>query len=148
MSDHYLVVVPADPYFVPDETRQQAAWHTITTAVRDATTTIEISDHPVLVDAGGNWEGVRCPRCGTALGDGWWAEQVSESYRTSFADLAVTTPCCEAQTSLNELDYPWQVSFARFRLVVANPTAGVPPGLVEHLSQILDAPVRIILRHI
>jgi hypothetical protein len=43
------------------------------------------------------------------------------SYRSAFEDLAVRTPCCHTDTTLNELDYDWPAGFARFVLEARNP---------------------------
>jgi hypothetical protein len=38
-----------------------------------------------------------------------------------FIDLAITTPCCGASVSLNDLRYVWPAGFGRFVLKAMNP---------------------------
>jgi hypothetical protein len=70
---------------------------------------------------------VDCPACGAELEPGWWAARVDRARRPAaggFADLAVTTPCCDSRTTLNDLDYVWPAGFASSVLEARNPGRG------------------------
>src|SRR5207244_404446 len=104
-------------------------------------------DEVVFVDAGGNWEGVRCPVCDADLEE-WWADAVDKSYQTHFQHLDVVLPCCGAVISLNDLKYPWAVGFARFVLSARDPDIPeLPREGVAALEKVLGCGVRAIWVH-
>ncbi|KUJ35856.1 hypothetical protein ADL25_35140 [Streptomyces sp. NRRL F-5122] len=77
------------------------------------------------------------------------AEAVSARCDEGFSTLLVAVPCCEVQTSLNDLVYDWPMGFARFRIEVLYPNRAWLTG--EELARVADAlghPVRQILIHI
>src|SRR6266511_2909083 len=100
MSDYRVIIIPEDPEFVPDEHARRSAWHCVATFLPGDTAMAEVTEHPVFVDPGANWSGVRCPACSAALDDSWWADRVDEAYDTHFTDLRVATPCCHNTMSL------------------------------------------------
>ena len=146
MSESWSILVPVDPSFVPSEDQQQKSWHTFVTYVPEAVARWEIDEHPCFVDAGGNWSGVSCPRCGAAL-DEWWSHAVDTAYKSQFEDLQVTVPCCGTLQSLNDLDYRWAVAFARSRLVVEG-SPEIPSGVIDRIEGHLGRPLRVVLRHV
>ena len=61
----------------------------------------------------------------------------------SFRNLKITTPCCRAPSTLNDLDYEWPAGFARFVLEASNPNVSELPGQqVRALSRILGCKLR------
>jgi hypothetical protein len=111
----------------------------------------EPSDTVQFIHSGGNFDSVFCPRCWAIANDtdGWWDSAMSAAgdIHRGFPDLALTTPCCGYQTSLNELIYSWPCGFARFTLSVMNPGQTVERGQFDALERILGCRLRRIYRH-
>lgn len=121
MSDDYLQFIPQDPYRLPEPEAQQAAVQLLRGLLPQAESiSVQISEHPQFVDAGSNFEAVRCPFCSTVVLE-WWQDAMDQAYADHFSQLAVTLPCCGRATSLNDLDYSWPQGFARCILRVHNP---------------------------
>ncbi|HEU5015576.1 MAG TPA: hypothetical protein VFT66_23845 [Roseiflexaceae bacterium] len=149
MSDNFISVIPADPWFLSDVSVHQTALEAIKQYAPNADTIeIFISDRPQFVDCGVNLEKIACPECGMVLNE-WWQTAMEQAAKRHFIDLTVTTPCCGVQTSLNELLYDWPAGFARFVLEARNPNIGLlSVSQIRELQQILGCRVRQILAHI
>jgi hypothetical protein len=73
---------------------------------------------------------------------------MDRAYGTNFRQLGITTPCCRATTSLNELRYDWPEGFARFELAAVEPEVyQVDEDLHRQLEECLGSPLRIIRQH-
>ena len=108
----------------------------------------EVARDIEFIDAGENFESVSCPGCGQSLDD-WWGEAMSEAAEDGFTDLLVTTPCCGASTSLNDLVYEFPQAFARFSLSACNPgVPNLPEGVQAEVERLLGCPTRTVLRWI
>ncbi|MBK3639363.1 zinc ribbon domain-containing protein [Streptomyces sp. MBT33] len=153
MSDNYLTVIPTDPYWQPgrDAADRTAAALSRMLPDDDARRGLEAkwNDGVEVVWCGSNLERILCPRCGAECAPDWWAESVSQRYDEGFPTLVVTVPCCDGETSLNELAYDWPMGFARFRIEVLYPNRSWLTD--EELATLTDAlghPLRQILIHI
>jgi hypothetical protein len=148
VSDVYLRIIPSDPGCVPSALARQRALGVLQRAVPLADDVAgQLTDEVRFVDCGDNFETVHCPGCGMDLGE-WWSIAMETGHEQQFRDLRVTTPCCGARTSLNELAYSWPAGFARYSLEALNPGVGsLPETLVERLEDVLGAAVRIIWAH-
>ncbi|GHF21926.1 hypothetical protein GCM10018789_59980 [Streptomyces werraensis] len=102
-----------------------------------------------VVICGFNLGRISCPHCGAEFAPGWWGEAVSERYYEGFSTLMVTVPCCDVETSLNELAYDWPMGFARFRIEVTYPNrAWLTDEELASLTDALGHPLRPMLVHI
>ncbi|MER5446476.1 zinc ribbon domain-containing protein [Streptomyces sp. NPDC002764] len=153
MSDNYLTVIPADPYWLPgrDAADRAAAALSRMLPDDDARRGLEAKWHDgvEVVWCGSNLKRILCPHCGAECAPGWWAEAVSRRYDADFATLVVTVACCDVETSLNDLVYDWPMGFARFRIEVLYPNRSWLTD--EELATLTDAlghPLRQILIHI
>jgi hypothetical protein len=146
MSENWTILVPVDPSFVPSEEQRQRSWHALVTYVPEAVARWETDEHPCFVDAGSNWSGVSCPHCGADL-DEWWSNAMDAAHESDFEHLEVRVPCCSTTQSLNDLDYPWPVAFARSRLVVDG-APDIRSGVIANVERVLGQPLRIVLRHL
>lgn len=149
MSDNYIRVIPTEPTFIPTRAAAQAAAELLTSYAPYAESIEAIDTGKVeFIDAGDNFEGVRCPLCQMALTLEWWVKHWEYASDNKFMDLAVETPCCRTLTSLNDLDYDWAVGFARWCLSARNCNTGkLSPEQVAILGQVLGHEVRIIYTH-
>ena len=103
MSDSYLRYVPVNPTFRPSSTAANAAQELLSGFLPDAEDiSFELLEDVEFIDAGSNWSGVRCPSCNADI-ESWWEEAMSTAAERRFEKLAVCTPCCGTQTSLESL---------------------------------------------
>lgn len=109
--------IPADPTFVPEPAARDAARNQLRGAL-GLDVTVLVHDETVFVDQGEGFESVACPACDEPLSMEWWQERMGAASATSFRDLAVDVPCCNATTTLDDLVYEMPAGFARFVLQV------------------------------
>jgi hypothetical protein len=148
MADTYLRIIPADPGCVPSALARERALGVLRSAAPMADDfASQVTDDVRFVDCGSNFETVRCPRCGEDIGE-WWSFIMEMGHEQHFRDLRVTTPCCGARTTLNELLYSWPAGFARYTLEALNPGVGsLPERVLDRLADALGSPVRVIWAH-
>jgi hypothetical protein len=149
VSDNRLRLVPIDPEFVPDNPSAARARDHLAALVPDADQVTQSTAAEVqFVDPGANLEQILCPRCGQEIAVEWWQHRMDDAYGTHNTILIVTTPCCGATVSLNDLNYEWPAGFARFVLEAANPgVAELPREEVAKLGEIVGSPLRVIWAH-
>jgi hypothetical protein len=148
VSDTFLRLIPAEPTLVPSATAREKAQDALVRALPSADDVLaQVTQDVRFVDCGSNFETVRCPRCGTDLGE-WWTLAMEAGHEQQFRDLRATTPCCGLHTSLNDLIYSLPMGFARFTLEALNPGIGSLPERVQRrLEEILGSKLRVIWAH-
>jgi hypothetical protein len=148
VADTFLRIIPSDPSCVPSVLARERAMNVLRRAVPQADeVSAQVSQDVRFVDCGSNFESVRCPACGTDLGE-WWAEAMEMGQQQQFRDLRITTPCCGLHTSLNDLLYSWPAGFARYTLEALNPgRRSLPPRIVDRLTHVLETDLRLIWAH-
>jgi hypothetical protein len=144
VADYYLRLIPADPELVPPEKAREEARAALEGWLHRAEHVTEtVTEDVRFVDPGKNLERILCPACGAAIDRRWWEDALAISKLKSFRNLRVTTPCCRAVSSLNDLDYEWPAGFARFVLEASNPNVSELPGQqLRSLSRILGCKLR------
>lgn len=149
MSDHWIGFLPQDPRTQPTREAADKAHRLLRSFMPDDDdVSVEFWTDTQFVHPGANWSGVRCSSCGEGVED-WWGDTVGAVSEQSFTDLAVTTPCCGATTSLNLLDYVWPAGFARFVIEAMNPGAADTTAKQDaQLERCLRMPLRKILAHL
>jgi hypothetical protein len=148
MSDNWLKFVSTSPSWQPTPQAAEKAARLLKSFLPSAEEIeSEFKDEIEFIDAGGNWEGVKCLACGTDLKD-WWSDTMRERHRSQFRDLEVALPCCGLTTNLNELRYVWPVAFSRFVLSAQNPGIDTTAEQERALSACLGSPLRKIWAHI
>jgi len=149
MSDNVLKLIPTVPSFLPTKGAQDKARKRLGSFVPIADEIKAIARREVeFIDQGGNFEKVSCPLCGRALDTEWWQEAMGKAAERGFVNLDIQLPCCQKQTSLNELGYDWPAGFARFSLEARNP--GVKMLKAEQIravEQDLGCQLRVIWAH-
>lgn len=141
MSDHFLVVIPADPSAPLPEDGGDA----ICTALRDFAGSDECrvksyDDRVQFIDAGENFESVSCPACGVTLDQDWWSGQMDHCWNSEerrFNLHAHALPCCGASKDLSELVYDGPQGFATWFVSARNEGRGpLTKAEVAHLETI------------
>jgi hypothetical protein len=73
---------------------------------------------------------------------------MSAAAATGFRLLAVTMPCCQHATTLNDLHYSWPAGFASFVLSAVNPDRSwLQDAELQNIAEALGHPLRQILTH-
>jgi hypothetical protein len=166
MSDNAISLVPIHPEYVPppeswDRARGLLASFT-PNAERVSATAFE---HVHVIHPIQSFERVSCPFCGSEISVGWWEQAVEErsveaehvhtdlvnlGVLTGLASLAITTPCCARETTLDSLDYgEFPVGFGRFVLEALNPdSTGLTTTELDALREVLGTPVQQIWTHL
>lgn len=75
---------------------------------------------------------------------------MSSDYENGCFRLAeFRTPCCNSETTLNELTYHWPQGFGKFSLIAKNPNIGkLDEEDVVEFENILGTSLRVIYQHI
>jgi len=149
MSDHFMIVIAADPLARPPAERADAAL-ALLTALRPEAENPECrqSDTPEFFDCGQNFDGVFCPLCQADVQE-WWGDAMGRWFESDDrTSLYVEMPCCGGATTLNDLDYvaPQGLACGGFELM--NPGPDLEPEELRQVEDALGTPVRIIWRHI
>ena len=149
MSETVLRLVPADPQWQPDPDDAERARALLAEIIPDADSVgLAFEKEPVFFDAGANMEAISCPDCG-ADAEPWWGDAMSAAFEGGFGDLSVTTPCCGARTSLNDLRYRWPAAFGRFALEATNPGKdGLTADERAAIEGALGSPLRLVCQHL
>lgn len=142
MSDHALRLVPKEVQFQPELAVARNAKALLQSFFPNAQEArFRYYDAVSFIDAGENWEGVRCPACGTDA-ESWWGDSMSTAAEAGFASLATQARCCGASVQLSELSYAWPVAFGRFVLEVLNPNAtNLTPEQSAKVSELLGCSI-------
>ncbi len=137
MSDHFLVVIPRDPNAELPDTAE---------AVRKAmaelpeTGETRVKDYGKLqfIDAGENYERIRCPNCGHTFTIPEWHAWMDADWHgeDGFHLHRHEAPCCGHEMTLNDLVYEWPQGFARWFVSARNIGRG---PLTEDEVKILEA---------
>ena len=149
MSDNIYRYVATEPAFQPSAAAAKEAETFLRAALRRAESVkARFSEHIEFVDAGENWEGVRCPNCGQDV-EAWWQQVMGPAHESNYELLNFQTACCGSVVSLNELDYVWPVAFASFVVEVFNPDSlGLGADEMSRLGALLGCSMREIRAHI
>ncbi|MBI1282556.1 MAG: hypothetical protein GC179_30800 [Anaerolineaceae bacterium] len=149
MTDHFLILIPTDPQYVPQPEHAQAANDYLISIFPEADDIVWVwSDTVEFVDPGDNFERVVCPACETELHMSDWQHMMNIAFDNQFSDLNVTMPCCHATGSLNDLHYVWPAGFARFSLEALNPNADLDDQHMRDVEEMLGCGVRKIWRRL
>jgi hypothetical protein len=154
VSDTWLVIFPAHPHWVPSPEQESRAAGAVARLVPTRIAQqpeIVRTDSIEFIDAGGNFEAIRCPLCGRELDVAWWQDRMDEQYSTDsgFRLETITAPCCGGSTALHELAYEWPLGFARWSAQVLYPDRSwLTAAELMEIGEALGRPVRQTFRHI
>lgn len=169
MSDHWYILIPTIPNYVPNEVAQEAALTLFTScmtatnseAAQDIAACVE--DGVVFVDQGESFDSVPCPKCKRRLQKSWWNKAMSYAcgaypkswedvyektdHEPVFSNLDVKLPCCDTMVSLNDLVYVAPAGFSRFRLEALYAPRNLTDVELQKLEEIVGCPIRQIWAH-
>ena len=131
MSERAFFLIPADPFYLPDEGRraQFLDFFKEVSPLPNANGQYycDVYDEPQPIDAGEAFEAIICPGCGVKLrlydDDGWTANhEWWEAALGGPRDAMVATPCCGATTRVADLRFDAAGAFARFAVGALEPS--------------------------
>ncbi len=125
MSDHFLVVIPADPEALLPESAVNVR---NTLAAIGGSREARVKDYGKLqfIDCGEMFEGIACPACEAAITTEQWHAWMDSDWHgeDGFHLHRHTTPCCAVDVSLNTLNYLPHQGFARWFISARNAGRG------------------------
>lgn len=152
MSDHWIALIPEDPWFVPDEAKQRQARDRLALIAPNANDIgITVSEKVQFNDCGENFEHICCPSCESEITVSWWQDRMDEDYENGDGFILATyvMPCCGVKLTLHELKYEWSQGFGRFKLDAMNPDIGLLNDQHKiELEEILGTKLRVIYQHL
>jgi hypothetical protein len=145
MNTEYLCIIPANPQYVPTVDGQESALAAFTKMLPMAES-VDVVVHKEIrfIDAGMKFELVSCPLCESELDQIWWGDAMNTAQRSSFEKLDIRLPCCDAPSTLNNLNYKMPSGFARFLLQAREPKLGryLTVDKLQALESILGTPLK------
>ncbi len=144
MSDNLLIVIPCDPLAIPAATRLESARALLAQLCDAEKVTVEMAATPAYYNCLEGFEGVSCPACKTALTLPWLRDQLDRWWNGDRRELRTTLPCCNAVTSLNDLDDQDTQGFACAAIEAMNPERRLEPEELRQVEEALGLPVRVI----
>lgn len=147
MSINILKIIPTDPSYIPGNINQQKAKIYLSKIFNQEEIEFEITDTIEFIDQGSNFERVSCNFCGTCIETTAWQDAMDSAYEKNFINLSFTSPCCNKQTSLNDLNYIWPAGFAKFVINISDAQHKIDVNDLKDLQEFLGTPLRVIIAH-
>jgi hypothetical protein len=151
MSENWVHLIPDDPHFVPEHSRQEQARCRFGEIAPKATEiSVFLSEQIRFQDCGANFEHIRCPSCHAGISIAWWQEHMDKDFeRNGFKVATYVTPCCGTRTTMHDLVYEWPQGFCRFSLSAMNGDLGkLDESHKRDLEAILECKLRVIYQHV
>ncbi|MDD3293428.1 MAG: hypothetical protein PHG20_01930 [Geobacteraceae bacterium] len=145
MSTEFLFIIPAAPCYVPPPDMRARALDAFKKMLPTADEVDAIVHNEIrFIDAGARFETVRCPICDSELDQIWWGDAMNIAHRSAFRDLKVKLPCCDSQSTLDNLQYKMPSGFAQFLLQAREPGPGryLTVDKLQALESILGTPLK------
>lgn len=138
MSDHFLVVIPADPKTpLPDDGGETLCSALVALTDTDEARVKSYDERVQFIDCGENFESISCPSCGAVLDTDWWGDQMSHCWddeERRFNLHSHALPCCGVSKSLDDLRYDRPQGFATWFVSAKNKNRG--PLTEEETAQL------------
>lgn len=91
-----------------------------------------------------NLQSVKCNKCYADAVE-WWADYMITSEENEYKVRSFITPCCGNESSLEELLYDSDVGFARFVLILKDPSNLLSKTDIEQLSELFKTDMRSVI---
>lgn len=148
MSDYIVKIIPIDPYFRITDKQAQRALQFLKQNIKADLVKLHIQESPAFVDCGSNLESISCPICNKPLDFGWWSVTMDKASKINFMDLSIKLPCCNKDSTLNDLLYYFPCGFSTVEYDIVNPLIEVNDSLISELQNLLEISVSVIHAHI
>lgn len=148
-SGNQLKIIPTNPNYEPSTEQQKEAIKYLASEYWENEISSVLTKNVEFIDSGENFESVSCNLCGLNIDIENWQEAMDKAYQTSFVDRAFVTPCCQRQTSLNDLEYEMPSGFSKYVIELIDPTIedNQKTELIKNLKIILGQDMELIWAH-
>ena len=148
MSNHIMKIIPADPYYRIAEQTKNDIVDFLASSVKADKIEVNIYDTPVFVDCGSNLESILCPLCGEAIDFDWWGDAMEAAQESEFMELSVKMPCCDGESTLNDLHYDFPCGFSCIEFCIQNPSNEPDHECLAKIQRLMGTPIRLIHAHL
>jgi hypothetical protein len=104
MSESWIILVPKNPDFIPNEEDKALAEVCFTKLIPNQEISSEVYKAVQFIHCGENFESITCPICQSEVSSDWWIEQMDEDYDQGFLLAMCRMPCCGSSLNLNISD--------------------------------------------
>ncbi len=147
MSTTILKFIPTAPVFIPTPINQDKVKAYLKSIFKNTEVKLVQTENIEFVDPGANFETITCDLCGRNINNDVWQHAMDKAYKNHFTDLSFTTPCCDKQTTLNDLKYQWPAGFAKFVIIIYDPIGDIKPNEFTELEKLLGTKIRKVWAH-
>ena len=147
MSSSELKIISTIPSYIPDKIQLDDTRKFLSKMYEPDKIEFITSQTIEFIDQGENFETVSCNVCGREIDMESWQNEMDIAYQKQFTDLNFLTPCCNRQTSLNDLIYKSPAGFAKFVIRISDPNIEVSNNDLKQLEEILRTGLRIVWAH-
>lgn len=146
MSETIAKIIPKIPEFSPNK-RQLVEISNYLNCNKDKYSSFQVKEYDSInfIDQGGNFEKIICPNCGLEIEGSWWKENMSLSYESNFSNLDILLPCCQTNSTLNELVYIMPAGFAKFSIELKTPKLEAINEIQDKIDEVLVSETQLIL---
>ncbi|MDR3594148.1 hypothetical protein [Clostridium sp.] len=123
MSEIIYKIIPENYNFFPIDTKTiDGAVKILKMYVHADRISWESFENPAFIDCGSNFDSITCPFCGNNISIDVWQKMMDMCYKRScFNNLNIFLPCCNRDSTLNDLKYQMDCGFSKFVIEVLNP---------------------------
>jgi len=147
MSSTVLKIISTIPTYVPNKSERENAEIFLEKMYDKTDIELQSSETVEFVDQGENFDSVSCNLCGHKFEMEVWQTLVDKAHDQKFSELRFVTPCCNKNTSLNDLIYVSPAGFAKFTITIADPKSEMDQKSTTELERILNTKVKSFWAH-
>jgi hypothetical protein len=147
MSDTFTILIPEDPYFLPDPMDQERARRVLAEISPDADEIrVEASKEIQFHCCVEYFTRIICEKCHAEISRDWWVNRMKEDYENEkgFKLAKYDTPCCHSEITLNDLTSESPQGFARFSMLINPDIGSLEDQYLSELEEVLGTKLRII----
>lgn len=148
MSDYIVKIIPTDCTYSITNKQADHILKLIKSKIKADDIRTFIYETPVFIDCGSNLKAISCPHCGAELDFNWWGESMNTASENHFKELSITMPCCDKESTLNDLLYDFPCGFACIEFYILNPVTNFDTETLSIIKDLLGNPIRVVHAHI
>lgn len=147
MSSTILRIIPATPSFIPSVKHIKKALSRLHAFYNNRQIDYNIFDTIEFIDQGENFDNVSCDKCDVLIDIEMWQDAMDKAYKTKFENLDFITPCCNKNTSLNNLNYHSPAGFSKFIININDADKDLDNESLQELEMILGSTLKLLWAH-
>lgn len=148
MSDYVVKIITENPSDNISAEVLNTVVQFIKNEIRADSIMAHSSKNTTFIDCGENLEYIKCPLCEHKLTFDWWTKAMTTASKNNFENLAVNLPCCNKESSLNDLNYFFPCGFSKMEIDILNPANPISKEQLYQIESIFQKSIRVIDAHI